>query len=84
MNRETFKTQLSELFPGEKISIVWFDEANEAEIIINRKLSRLELGHMFSLGSKSIKGLDAGLFITFDLNNALLNFSNDTIINHLK
>lgn len=83
MNRETFKQQLSELFPAETFTVRWAG-SNEAQINIKRELSRLELGHLFSLGAKSIKRSADGLAILFDLDKAFLNFSNDTIINHLK
>lgn len=73
MKRETFKKQIAELFPGEKINIVWVEEKTEAKIKINRELTRLELGHFFSLGMQEIKSLEDGLFISFDLNKAMLN-----------
>lgn len=73
MDRETFKQQLSELFPGEKFNIVWVEEENKSKILIKRELSRLEIGHMFSLGSDSIKSQNDGMFITFNLNKASLN-----------
>lgn len=83
MNKETFKTQLSELFPSEILNVKWIG-SNEAQINIKRELIRLELGHLFSLGVKSIKRSGEGISILFDLDKAFLNFSNDTIINHLK
>lgn len=73
MDRETFKQQLSELFPGEKLNIVWAEERNDAKIFIKREISRLELGHMFSLGSKSLKSLGDRVVISFDLEKASLN-----------
>jgi hypothetical protein len=73
MNRETFKTQLSELFPGEKLNIVWVEETNAAKVKFNRELTRLELGHLFSLGIERIKRSGEGLSISLLLENASLN-----------
>lgn len=75
MKRETFKQQIAELFPGETLNIVWVEETNAAKIKINRELTRLELGHLFSLGIERIRRSGEGLSISFALNNALLNFS---------
>lgn len=73
MNRETFKTQLSELFPGETLNLLWHQTENGGKITIKRELTRLELGNLFSLGMKGIKRSGEGVSITFDLTKAHIN-----------
>jgi hypothetical protein len=73
MNRETFKTQLSELFPGETLNLLWARSENGAMIAIRRELTRLEIGHLFSLGLKHIKPCFNGLYLKFNLDKASLN-----------
>lgn len=86
MNRETFKTQISELFPRETLNLLWSKSMHErvAIITIRRELTRLEIGHLFSLGLKNIKHCHNGINLKFDLDKAFLNFVNNTIINHLR
>jgi len=78
MTPEVFKQELNQLFPGQNLNIAGTEVANEAKIKINRELTRLELGHLFSLGMKSIKRSGEGLSITFDLNKAHLNTAYQT------
>jgi len=73
MNRETFEKQLRELFSGEKLYLSWVDETNAAIIKFHRRLTRLEIGHLFSLGVEGISGTNDGLLIAFLLDKASLN-----------
>jgi hypothetical protein len=73
MNRETFKIQLSELFPGETLNLLWGRTENGAMITIRRELTRLEIGHLFSLGLKGVKPCDNGFNLKFDLDKASIN-----------
>lgn len=75
MDRETFKTQLAELFPGEKLKLIWHKTDNAAMISIERELTRLEIGHLFSLGLNKIKPCIAGNGVSYklDLDKASLN-----------
>lgn len=77
MKRETFKIQISELFPGETLNLLWSKSMYEKEavITIRRELTRLEIGHLFSLGLKNIKHCHNGVNLKFDLDKASLNFS---------
>ena len=73
MNRETFKQQLSELFPGEKFTVKWVGDTL-AQINVKKELTRLELGNLFSLGVSNIKRSGEGLTVLFELTKASLNF----------
>ncbi|WP_027380259.1 hypothetical protein [Chryseobacterium daeguense] len=76
MNPETHKQQLQELFPDEKFVYMQTRSLypTEAKINIKRELTRLEIGHCFSLGMTGIKRSGEGVNITFDLQKASLNF----------
>ena len=74
MNTETHKTELQELFKGENLDIIQSRSIlNEVKVNIKRELSRLEIGHCFSLGMTKIKRSGEGLTITFDLSKASIN-----------
>ncbi|AZI53874.1 hypothetical protein EIB75_10785 [Epilithonimonas vandammei] len=66
MNRETHNKELQELFKGEKLNFS-YSKGIPSETLINvkRELSRLELGHCFSLGLTKIKKSGEGLSLTF-------------------
>jgi hypothetical protein len=74
MNTETHKNELQELFKGENLDIIQSRSIlNEVKVNIKRELSRLEIGHCFSLGMTKIKRSGEGLTITFDLSKASVN-----------
>ena len=74
MNPELHKNELQELFKDEKLNIIEVTGTNEVIATIKRELSRLEIGHCFSLGMIKIKRSGEGISVTFDLDKAYLNF----------
>lgn len=76
MNSEVHKQELQELFPDENFTYMQSKSMNNPEVKINikRELSRLEIGHCFSLGLTGIKRSGEGVNITFNLKKASLNF----------
>ena len=73
MSPETHEKELKTLFLDQKVKTTPGDENNVVKLVINRELSRQELGHCFSLGMCGIKRSGAGLSISFDLSKAMLN-----------
>ena len=74
MNLQTHDSELRELFKGEQINISADPKiANEVKATIKRGLSRLEIGHCFSLGLTEIKRSSEGLTLKFDLTKASIN-----------
>lgn len=79
MTPETHQKELSALFADQDVKTVPSEKNQPSEhgfivkAVINRELSRLELGHCFSLGMCEIKRSGSGLSVSFDLSKALLN-----------
>lgn len=74
MNPETHETEVQKLFKDAKPKKVVQPSSIEVKYHIKRELSRLEIGHCFSLGLCGIKRSGEGISITFDLSKAHLNF----------
>jgi hypothetical protein len=73
MDSKAHNIQLQQLFVDLKVETKQGDCNHEVKLNIKRELSRLELGHLFSLGMKEIKRSGEGLCVTFDLTKASLN-----------
>ena len=75
MDPNTHQKELQQLFPDQKLTFLQ-SRSIPMEVItsIKRELTRLEIGHCFSLGMTKIKRSGDGISITFDLTKALLNF----------
>ncbi|MPS73979.1 MAG: hypothetical protein E2590_12665 [Chryseobacterium sp.] len=74
MKRATHNQELEELFKGEKLVFLYSKGIpSETKINVKRELSRLELGHCFSLGLTSIKRSGEGLCLTFLPSKASIN-----------
>lgn len=73
MNRETHKNELQNLFPLKVIIPKMGEAPNTVKILIDGELTRLEIGHLFSLGMTNLKRSGTGISITFDLSKASVN-----------
>jgi hypothetical protein len=73
MDSNAHKIELQQLFPDIKVETKSGEVYHEVKFNIKRELSRMELGHLFSLGMKEIKRSGEGLSITFDLMKASKN-----------
>lgn len=79
MTPETHQKELSTLFADQDVKTVPSEKNQPSEhgyivkAVINRELSRLELGHCFSLGMCGIKRSGAGVSVSFDLKKASIN-----------
>lgn len=74
MTPETHQKELSALFADQTVTTSPTDEPNVVKAVINREVSRPELGHCFSLGMCGVKRSGTGVSVKFDLNKAHLNF----------
>lgn len=79
MKQSTHKNELQQLFPSSVIEPKAGDQPNTVKIVIDGELSRIEIGHLFSLGMISMKRSGTGISVVFDLSKASLNFNNETI-----
>ncbi|ROI09768.1 hypothetical protein EGI11_03150 [Chryseobacterium sp. H3056] len=73
MKPEVHQEELSSLFADTKVKTQSTENPKVVKAVINRDLSRAELGHCFSLGMCAIKRSGAGISISFDLTKATLN-----------
>lgn len=73
MTAEKHQAELQQLFPDLKIKTIPGDNPKEVKLNIKRELSRLELGHLFSLGMNEVRRSGEGITYTFDLTKASLN-----------